>query len=67
MASADRRSWWQRNCFCNTVPQKVLGVIYCTGREYRKNIELQSDLMGKGIIGESEALLLGPRFVVFIY
>lgn len=45
----------------------MIGVIYYTGREYRKNLECQSDLMEKGIIRESEALLLGPRFVVFIY
>lgn len=45
----------------------MLDVINCTGREYRKNLELHSDLMGKGIIKESEALLLGPRFIVFIY
>lgn len=45
----------------------MLSVINYTGREYRKSIALQSDLMGKGIIKESEVLLLGPRFVVFIY
>lgn len=45
----------------------MLGVINYIGREYGKNIEFQSDLMGKGIIRESEALLLMPRFVVFIY
>lgn len=45
----------------------MLDVIDYSGKEYRKNIGLQSELMGKGIIGESEALLLGPRFVVFIY
>lgn len=45
----------------------MLDVEDYSGREYRKNIGLQSELMGKGIVGESEALLLGPRFVVFIY
>lgn len=49
------------------VPKKMLNVINYTGREYRKSIALQSDLMGKGIIRESEVFLLGPRFVVFIY
>lgn len=45
----------------------MLDVTDYSGREYRKNIGLQSELMGKGIIRESEALLLGPRCVVFIY
>lgn len=45
----------------------MLGVTDYSGRQYRNNIGLRSELMGKGIIGESEALLLGPRFVVFIY
>lgn len=45
----------------------MFDVIDYSVREYRKNIGLWSELMGKGIIGESETLLLGPRFVVFIY
>lgn len=45
----------------------MLDVIDYSGREYRKNIGHQSKLMGKGIIREPQALLLGPRFVVFIY
>lgn len=45
----------------------MLDVIDYSGREYKKNIGLQSELMGKGVIRESEALLLGPRFAMFIY